>query len=94
MIHFYTHKLLQMREGKQPLDVSFTVEKGQFVSIYGNSGAGKTTLLRLLAGLTNAEKLNIQVDNEIWDDSEKISPLLRSNAQLVLFFKTLRCFLI
>ena len=29
-------------------DVSFTVEKGEFVVLHGPSGAGKTTLLRLL----------------------------------------------
>jgi putative ABC transport system ATP-binding protein len=34
--------------------VSFTVEKGQFVSIVGKSGSGKSTLLNLLAGLDTA----------------------------------------
>lgn len=29
-------------------DISFTVEKGEFVALHGASGAGKTTLLRLL----------------------------------------------
>ena len=29
-------------------DVSFTVDKGEFVVLSGASGAGKTTLLRLL----------------------------------------------
>ncbi len=29
-------------------DVSFTIEKGEFVALNGQSGAGKTTLLRLL----------------------------------------------
>src|SRR5687767_13711034 len=31
-------------------DVSFTVDKGEFVVLAGPSGAGKTTLLRLLYG--------------------------------------------
>jgi molybdate transport system ATP-binding protein len=71
MIKFYAHKILQTSEGKLPLDVSFQLQKGQFLSVYGNSGAGKTTLLRILAGLTDAEKSLIEVEDEVWDKSEK-----------------------
>ncbi|KFC60592.1 hypothetical protein FEM08_06340 [Flavobacterium gilvum] len=60
--------MLQTADGELPLDVSFSIEKGQFLAIYGNSGAGKTTLLRIMAGLTEAEKTNIKVGNETWDN--------------------------
>lgn len=70
MIQFNAYKMLQTADGELPLDVSFTIEEGQFLAIYGNSGAGKTTLLRILAGLTQADKTHIKVANEVWNDSQ------------------------
>lgn len=32
-------------------DVSFSVERGEWIGIYGPNGSGKTTLLKMLAGL-------------------------------------------
>ena len=71
MIKFYAHKTLQTADGKLPLDVSFSVDKGQFITIYGNSGAGKTTILRILAGLTDTEKSLIEVEGEFWNNTDK-----------------------
>lgn len=68
MIQLNAYKILQTADGELPLNVTLTFEKGQFLSIYGNSGAGKTTLLRILAGLTHAEETYIKVGDEIWDD--------------------------
>jgi len=70
MIKFQVYKLLQSTDGKMPLEVSFKINSGQFLSIYGKSGAGKTTILRVLAGLTHAEKSNIIVEDEIWNSTE------------------------
>lgn len=71
MIKFQAHKLLRSEQGVMPLDISFSLENGQFLSIFGKSGAGKTTILRILAGLTEGEDISITVNNEIWDSSEK-----------------------
>lgn len=50
--------------GKTPVlkSVSFSVEKGSFVSILGPSGCGKTTLLRLICGLLAASGGSILLD--------------------------------
>ncbi|OXA94113.1 ATP-binding cassette domain-containing protein [Flavobacterium hercynium] len=71
MIQFSAYKMLQTADGELPLDVNFTIEKGKFIAVYGNSGAGKTTILRILGGLTAAEQVNIKVDDVTWDDAEK-----------------------
>jgi len=47
---------------------SFTVNKGEFVSLVGPSGCGKSTLLRLLAGLIPKTSGSLQVhDKEVAD---------------------------
>ena len=43
-------------------DVSFTVERGEFVSIVGPSGSGKSTLFYLLGGLTRATAGSVLID--------------------------------
>lgn len=44
-------------------DVSFNIQKGEFVSIVGKSGAGKTTLTRLLLGLEEPTSGQIFFEN-------------------------------
>jgi putative ABC transport system ATP-binding protein/lipoprotein-releasing system ATP-binding protein len=44
--------------------VSFTISKGDMVSIVGHSGSGKTTLLSLLGGLTKPDSGSIVIDSE------------------------------
>lgn len=43
--------------------VSFTVERGEFVSIVGPSGSGKSTLFYLLGGLTRADSGKVIIDS-------------------------------
>ncbi len=69
MIKFFARKILKTADGVMPLEVSFQLEQGQFLSVYGNSGAGKTTLLRILAGLTETEKSEIEVGGKVWENS-------------------------
>ncbi|MDB5966786.1 MAG: nitrate transport ATP-binding subunit [Polaromonas sp.] len=44
-------------------DVSFTIDKGEFVIIIGHSGCGKTTILNVLAGLDTATSGHVFMDN-------------------------------
>lgn len=43
-------------------DMSFTIERGEFVVIVGPSGAGKTTLLNMLGGMDSATSGTITLD--------------------------------
>lgn len=43
-------------------DVSFSIDKGEFVIILGASGAGKSTILNLLGGMDSVTEGNIFVD--------------------------------
>lgn len=43
-------------------DVSFQIDKGEFVCIIGHSGCGKTTILNVLAGLDTATSGNVFMD--------------------------------
>ncbi len=45
-------------------DISFPVEKGEFVVIVGPSGAGKTTVLNLLGGMDSCSGGDIYVDGQ------------------------------
>lgn len=43
-------------------DVSFTLERGEFVCVIGHSGCGKTTILNVLAGLDTASGGHVFMD--------------------------------
>ncbi len=52
-------------------DVSFEIEKGEFVALIGSNGSGKSTLAMLLNGVYAPESGTISVDNFNITDSEE-----------------------
>lgn len=44
-------------------DISFSVEKGQIVSLLGHNGAGKSTTLKIIASILAPTYGNIEIDN-------------------------------
>ncbi len=50
-------------------DISFTIHKGQNVSVIGESGCGKSTLLKLIYGLYDLDEGNI-----LWEGFEVLGP--------------------
>ncbi len=64
-------------------DVSFSVNKGEFVSIIGPSGCGKSTLLRIMAGLIEPSSGRVVfMKKEIHSPNSKISFVFQDFALL------------
>ncbi len=55
--------------------ISFSVQKGEFVSVVGPSGSGKSTLFYMLGGLAQADSGHVLVDG---DDFAKLSDTQRT----------------
>ena len=69
MIEIDIEKKLFSHTGEMNLKIKTSAEKGDFITVFGESGAGKTTFLRILAGLEQPDKGYIKVDNQVWFDS-------------------------
>ena len=56
-------------------DISFEVNKGEILTLYGKSGCGKSTLIKIIAGLLTADSGEIIYENQ---DLNKLKPHQRS----------------
>ncbi|MCY1271561.1 molybdenum ABC transporter ATP-binding protein [Pseudomonas jessenii] len=61
---------LKLRYSGFALDVDLQVPGRGVTALYGHSGSGKTTCLRCIAGLERAEQGFVQVNDEVWQDSD------------------------
>ena len=58
-------------------DVSFSVEKGEFVAIIGQSGSGKSTLLHMIGGV------DVPSSGHVWVDGSDV--YTRNRKELAIF---------
>lgn len=47
------------------IDVNFSINKGEIVSLVGENGAGKSTLMRIIAGLLSPDEGEIYINGEL-----------------------------
>lgn len=72
-------------------DVSFSVEKGEFLAIIGPSGSGKSTLLHILGGIDRPTSGKVYVDGQdvYAQDEEALAIFRRRQVGLVYQFYNL-----
>ncbi len=72
-------------------NISFSVEKGEFVAIVGASGSGKSTLLHLIGGVDKPDSGSIFIDGKnICDfDEDKLAIFRRRQVGLIYQFYNL-----
>ena len=72
-------------------DVSFSVEKGEFLAIIGPSGSGKSTLLHILGGVDRPTAGKVFVDGQdvYAQDDEKLAIFRRRQVGLIYQFYNL-----
>ena len=92
MIYCQLHKTLNTAQGKLPLNVDFTIAKGEFISLYGPSGAGKTTILRMIAGLLAPDDGILRIDDEEWFNRTKKLSLTPQQRNVGMVFQAYTLF--
>lgn len=69
----YTYGVGTPFEKKAVNDVSFSVNKGEFIGIIGHTGSGKSTLVQMLNGLMKPTSGQVLLDGvDIWDKPKEI----------------------
>lgn len=72
-------------------DISFTVEKGEFIAIVGSSGSGKSTLLHLIGGVDKPTSGDVIINgvNVYEQNEEQLAILRRREVGLIYQFYNL-----
>ena len=68
-------------------NLSFTINKGEFVSITGKSGCGKSTLLYILSTMDSDYKGELWIDNELMSNKTETELALVRNKKIGFVFQ-------
>lgn len=69
-------------------NISFTINKGEFICIVGGSGCGKSTLLRIIAGLDTEYEGNVVIENNNVTEPSKNVGIVFQEARLFPWLST------
>ena len=77
-------------------NVSFTVEKGEFVAIIGPSGSGKSTLLHILGGVDRPTAGHVFLNGcDVYaQNEEQLAIFRRRQVGLIYQFYNRRCWMV
>jgi len=75
---------IHMSFGNNPVlkDINLEVEDGEFVIFVGPSGCGKSTLLRIIAGLENPDKGDVEISGQL------VNAMPASKRKIAMVFQT------
>lgn len=77
-------------------DVSFTIDKGEWIAIIGHNGSGKSTLAKTINGLLLPESGIVKVGNQILDEEniwtirQMVGMIFQKSRQSVCWFDSRR----
>ena len=64
-------------------NLSFSIQKGEIVSIYGASGSGKTTLINIISGLIEFDSGTIKFNNKLLNERNDFHRLRKKHLGIV-----------
>lgn len=64
-------------------DISFTMEKGEFLCIVGQSGCGKSTLLRIMAGIDPIHEGTVKINGKLVKKPDKSRGVVFQESRLL-----------
>lgn len=70
-MHTTINVRLQLSYERFALDIDLQLPGKGVTALFGHSGSGKTTCLRCIAGLERANRAFVEVNGQVWQDSQR-----------------------